>query len=248
VHIAARTDVRGESGGGVVQLAVPAWRVCQDGVVEAEWLRAVCVLGGDRQVAEAAAVALAARYAEPHRRYHDRAHLQAVLRDSAILAEELQLPFVERALLAVAAAAHDVVYDGQPGEDERRSAVWAREWLVRAGVGEVYVARVEALVLATLAHTARSDDLTALALLDADLAILGADQAAYDRYRAAVREEYAAFDERTWRAGRAAVMSDLLARAPLYATAAARGRWEAAARANIARELDSLQAENRLLR
>ena len=37
-----------------------------------------------------------------------------------------------------------------------------------------------------------------------------------------------------------AVMSGLLARDPLYGTSAARLRWEAMARANIARELSSL--------
>lgn len=223
----------------------PGGRICHDEVMEAVWSRAVCVLGGDRHVAEAAAAELVARYAEPHRRYHDTEHVRAVLRDSATLADELRLPELECALLATAAGAHDVVYDGQPGEDERRSAEWAREWLVLAGVAEVHVARVEALVLATLTHSAPSEDLTALALLDADLAILGADQATYDRYRVAVREEYAALDEPTWRAGRAAVMSELLARVPLYATAAARDRWEVAARANIARELDSLEAAKR---
>jgi len=102
------------------------------------------------------------------------------------------------------------------------------------------VARVEELVLATIAHSAPPGDLTAWALLDADLAILGADPQAYDRYRLAVREEYAALDEVAWRAGRTAVMSGLLARDPLYRTGAARGRWEAIARANIARELQSL--------
>jgi predicted metal-dependent HD superfamily phosphohydrolase len=35
-------------------------------------------------------------------------------------------------------------------------------------------------------------------------------------------------------------MSGLLARDPLYGTGAARRRWEAMARANIARELNSL--------
>jgi predicted metal-dependent HD superfamily phosphohydrolase len=157
------------------------------------WSRAVCVLGGDQQVADDAAADLSARYAELHRRYYDSAHVQAVLRDSAELADEVRLPATERALFAVAAAAHDVVYDGRPGEDERRSAAWACEWLVRAGVGEPHVAWVEALVLATLAHSAPLEDLTALVLLDADLAILGAEPAAYDRCRRAVCEECAAF-------------------------------------------------------
>jgi predicted metal-dependent HD superfamily phosphohydrolase len=90
------------------------------------------------------------------------------------------------------------------------------------------------LVLATAAHAASPDDLAVWALLDADLAILGADPPEYDRYRLAVREEYAALDEPAWRAGRTAVMSGLLARDPLYGTRAARRRWEARAKANIA--------------
>lgn len=159
--------------------------------MEMTWTGAVCLLGGNQEVAAAAAADLSARYAEPHRRYHDNVHVQAVLRDAAALAGELRLSAEDRAVLAVAAGAHDVVYDGHPGDDERRSASWARDWLTRAGVGEA-------------------------------------------------REEYAFLDERAWRAGRAAVMSGLLARDPLYGTGAARRRWEAMARANIARELESL--------
>jgi predicted metal-dependent HD superfamily phosphohydrolase len=211
--------------------------------VPAAWSQAVCLLGGEQRVADDAAADLVARYAEPHRRYHDGAHVRAVSRDSAELAGELRLPARERAVLAVAAAAHDVVYAGQPGEDERRSAAWARAWLERAGVGEADVARVESLVLATVTHSAPSSDLTAWVLLDADLAILGARPADYDRYRRAVREEYAAFDDEAWRVGRSAVLSGLAARAPLYATAAAQRRWETVARANIGRELESLASD-----
>jgi len=205
------------------------------------WTDAVRVLGGNQQVAVAAAAELSARYAEPHRRYHDNAHVQAVMRDSAALAGELRLPPGEHAALVVAAGAHPVVYEAHPRDVERRTASWARDWLTRAGVGEVRVARVEELVLATMTHSAAADDLAAWALLDADLAILGAAPEVYDRYRVAVREEYGALEEPVWRAGRAAVMSGLLARDPLYVTAAAGRRWEATAKANIARELDSLK-------
>ncbi len=218
------------------------WQACDNALVETAWTGAVCLLGGNEQVAAAAAADLATRYAESHRRYHGSAHVQAVVRDVAFLAGELRLPPEERAVLTIAAGAHDVVYDGHPGDDERRSASWARDWLTRAGVAEARVMRVEELVLATMTHSASPDDLTAWVLLDADLAILGADPGAYDRYRAAVREEYASLDEPAWRAGRTAVMAGLLARDPLYRTGAARQRWEATAKANIARELDALRA------
>jgi len=38
------------------------------------------------------------------------------MQDAAGLAEEVRLPAEERAVLTIAAAAHDVVYDGHPGE------------------------------------------------------------------------------------------------------------------------------------
>ena len=59
---------------------------------------------------------MGARYAESHCRYHGSGHVRAVMQDAAVLAEEVRLPAEERAVLTIAAAAHDVVYDGHPGE------------------------------------------------------------------------------------------------------------------------------------
>jgi predicted metal-dependent HD superfamily phosphohydrolase len=201
-----------------------------------EWSRAVRELGGDQLVATVTGEDLLARYAQPHRHYHTLTHAKAVLRDSALLCTRP----AELAVLAIAAAAHDVVYEGRPGQDERDSAAWAREVLRRAWVGDPAAARVEELVLTTAAHTAPPDDPTAAALLDADLAILGAGQEEYERYRVAVRAEYSAVPEDAWRGGRAAVLTGLLAHDRLYVTPTAHDRWEAKARANIARELAAL--------
>jgi hypothetical protein len=51
---------------------------------------------------------------------------------------------------------------------------------------------------------------------------------------------YSQVPDRLWRAGRAEVLSRLLDRGHLYRTPGARGRWEAAARANLQRELARL--------
>ena len=175
---------------------------------------------------------LMARYAEAHRRYHDTAHVRQVVRDAVALTSGR-----DRALVALAAWAHDVVYDGRPGDDERASAAWAREELTAAGLADADVARVEGLVLATLDHTPPPGDHLAEALLDADLAILGADPADYERYRLAVRAEYAHVPDDAWRVGRAAVLRSLLDKEPLYRTRAARERWAARARHNLREEL-----------
>ena len=192
------------------------------------WPDAVAALGGT----SGAWPRLEARYAEPHRRYHTLTHAAAVARDSAWLAEGLG--DTDRAIVAVAAWTHDVVYDAKPGEDERASAVWAREALT--GVAEAHIARVEGLILATIKHDAPADDLLATALLDADLAILGAPEEQYAAYARGVREEYAKYPEDVWREGRIAVLERMLAR-ELYRSEAARTRWANAATANLTAEL-----------
>ncbi|MGZ3148287.1 HD domain-containing protein [Lentzea chajnantorensis] len=195
------------------------------------WDDAVRALGGTPDAGD-----LVERYAEPHRAYHNTFHVASVVRDSSELADAFAFSVEERAVLTLAACAHDVIYDGRPGEDERASALWARERL--AGLAEEHVTRVEALVLATITHS--SDDPLAHVLLDADLAILGSEPEHYERYRQAVRREYARYDEPAWRAGRAKVLKALLEREDLYVTEPARQRWDAAARSNLARELQSL--------
>jgi predicted metal-dependent HD superfamily phosphohydrolase len=194
------------------------------------WDDAVRALGGEPRPTD-----LRERYAQPHRRYHDFAHVRQVVRDAAALTVGRR----DRALVALAAWAHDVVYEGRPGEDERASAAWARHHLASAGVPAADVARVAALVLATLDHDAPPDDHLAAALLDADLAILAAPAEDYERYRLAVRAEYAHVTDAAWRVGRAAVLRALLAKEPLYRTPAAR-EWEPRARHNVAAELDTL--------
>ena len=194
-----------------------------------KWSEAIAALGG---TSADAWPRLEARYGEPHRRYHTLDHAAAVARDSAWLAEGLS--GAERAIVAVAAWTHDVVYDAKPGEDERASADWAREALT--GVAEPHIERVEGLILATIKHDAPPDDRLATALLDADLAILGAEPAKYAAYAEAVREEYAKYPDDVWREGRIAVLEGMLTRT-LYRSEAARTRWASTARANLTAEL-----------
>jgi predicted metal-dependent HD superfamily phosphohydrolase len=191
------------------------------------WDEAVRVLGGTPAPTD-----LEERYAEPHRKYHDLTHVRQVVRDAVALTEGR-----DRAVVALAAWAHDVVYDGRPGDDERASAAWARQHLTAVRLAEADVDRVEGLVLATIGHTAPPEDRVAQALLDADLGILAAAPAVYERYRLAVRAEYAHVTDDAWRTGRAAVLRSLLAKDPLYLLAT---HWESAARRNLAAELAGL--------
>ena len=125
---------------------------------------------------------------------------------------------------AVLAAAfyHDAVYDPRATDNEDQSARLAVRVLGELGWSAARCDTVARLVRATAGHDADGDADCAV-LLDADLAVLGAEPAAYQAYVTGVRAEYAHLDAAAWRTGRAAVLRDLLARRPLYATGAGSG-------------------------
>jgi predicted metal-dependent HD superfamily phosphohydrolase len=209
-----------------------------DSAAALSWVAAVDQLGGSAEAAASTAAELERRYAEPHRRYHTLGHIEAVLADCARLAGAVALPDRHRAIVDLAACAHDVVYAAEPGADERASATWATEQLAACDVEPDVVESVAAIVLATVSHT--SDDVSAQVMLDADLAILAVRPELYKHYVAAVRAEYGALSDDEWRTGRAAVLDRLLDRPDLYLTDPARRWWGDRARRNVGSELATL--------
>ncbi|MFD6678626.1 HD domain-containing protein [Micromonospora parva] len=182
-----------------------------------------------------------ARWREPHRHYHTLAHLTAVLDvvdQHADLAERVDV-------VRLAAWFHDVVYDPRAAGDanERDSATLAGSVLAGLGVPTSTVAEVRRLVLLTAGHSVTQDDRDGALLCDADLAVLAAPPARYERYAAAIRREYAHVPEPAFRAGRAAVLTGLLALPALFRLPPLASRWEEPARANVRRELATLSGE-----
>lgn len=178
---------------------------------------------------------LVAAYADPARGYHDTRHLTEVLDRLDELAGSGA--GFDRIAVALAAWFHDAVYDGRPDAEER-SAAWAETALAQQE--PELVDEVARLVRLTETHRPAADDPNGYALSDADLAILAAPQDRYAEYVADVRREYAHVSDQDFRAGRAAVLSDLLAKPRLFHTAHAHEHWEPAARANVEAELDRL--------
>lgn len=178
---------------------------------------------------------LLARWGEPHRRYHDLAHLRAVLGHVDELADHAADPDLVR----LAAWYHDAVYKGTP-TDEEDSAQLATAELTGLGLDAAAVAEVARLVRLTAGHVTEPGDTNGEVLCDADLAILASP--AYPEYAAAVRAEYAHVPDDAFRAGRAAVLRHLLDLHALYRTPQALAHWEAKARANLASELADLTA------
>jgi predicted metal-dependent HD superfamily phosphohydrolase len=97
------------------------------------------------------------------------------------------------------------------------------------------------------AHLASAEppaDRDTAALLDADLAILGAPEERYRRYAADVRKEYAFVPDAEYRKGRAAVLDGFLGRPRIYHHRLTFEEYEGPARANLRAELTRLAGAN----
>jgi predicted metal-dependent HD superfamily phosphohydrolase len=179
---------------------------------------------------------LIASYDHPARGYHNAQHLAEVL--ARINELSVRGAEFERMPVLLAAWFHDGVYDGRP-DAEKRSAAWASEALL-THVDPAMVEEVVRLVLLTETHRPADGDANGAVLSDADLAILAASPERYAEYAGSVRAEHAHVPDDAFAAGRAAILRDLLAKPHLFHTAYARDAWEAAARANVEREVERL--------
>ena len=205
------------------------------------------------QVAELGESLLQA-WEQPHRAYHHSGHLSQMLTDlGRLYAHRTQ----GSTLLALVLAAwfHDAVYEGAPGEDERRSEQLANtslEPLVTAGLlsGDE-LQMVSLLVRATATHELPEPaDLPAgyepadiQFFLDADMAILAADSARYRRYLRGVRSEYSHFDDEAFRAGRTTFLRSILGRERIFLSEQALKLWEEPAQANLRAELNEWEQD-----
>ena len=186
---------------------------------------------------------LLARWTEPHRRYHDKTHLDRILGAiRSLAAEEVGETSPPPAdLAAIAACYHDAVYQPTRSDSEEQSAALALRQLARLELPPTKVVEVGRLVRLTKDHEPAQHDLAGALLCDADLAILATPADAYDAYSAAIRVEYSHVTDSDYRAGRAAVLTTLAARPHIFHTRCGRATWEQAARGNIARELERLK-------
>lgn len=191
------------------------------------------------------------RYGESHRHHHSLDHVS----DCLVVADRIAAAYDTKPSVATRFALwfHDAIFDPRARDNEERSATLAASELWVRGATHRLCDDVEHLILTTVTHrttaipapTDPGFDSSVLATIefaaamvcDADLAVLGFDEATYDRYRIAVRNEYEFRDDKSWARGRSRILTKL----PSYATGPARvGRSRAAE--NIAHELASFEA------
>jgi len=193
-------------------------------------------LAGDSPTSRTEWAAIIGAWSEPHRRYHDLAHLAAVLGLVGALAGTADDPDAVR----LAAWYHDIAYDPERTDNEEVSAGRARAGL-RGLVPDDRVDEVERLVLLTAGHDPAPDDANGAVLCDADLAVLAGPPDAYAAYASAIREEYGYLSDEEFTAGRIAVLEHLLALPALYRTPEAARQWADRAAANLTAELTLLR-------
>ncbi|GAA4112275.1 hypothetical protein ACFFTN_25420 [Aminobacter aganoensis] len=179
-------------------------------------------------------------YEAMDRHYHGIRHIEALL----ALLEAHRTAFADPDAVEAAIWFHDAIYDSRRKDNEALSAALAADKL-KEQVDAPRLARIVAMIEATATHEvptfedapARND---AALLLDMDLSILGAPPATFDAYEADVRREYGWVSEADWRAGRAAVLRNFLARPRIFHTNLFVARFEAQARENMERSIAHL--------
>ncbi|WP_120003864.1 DUF4031 domain-containing protein [Nesterenkonia muleiensis] len=178
-------------------------------------------------------------WSEPHRHYHALPHLSSVLRVSGALERAGELPSGLRSATLLAGWFHDAVYHGAAGQDEELSAQLAERQL-DVLLPDAVVTEAARLVRLTASHAPEENDVAGAVLVDADLEVLGREPAAYQRYVAQVRADYARVTDEQFRIGRAQVLRRLLETPRLFRTGTGYRLWEARARQNLEHELSEL--------
>jgi predicted metal-dependent HD superfamily phosphohydrolase len=177
---------------------------------------------------------MAQTYSAPGRHYHNLRHIEDCL---AALDGVAGLSARDREVLTAAIWWHDIVYDPTRSDNEEESAKRAEQDLapdLRHDVGR--------LIRLTRTHDVQPGDRLGAILISIDLAILGAAPSAYVAYAAAIRREYAHVGDDAYRAGRLAVLERFAARPAIYPDPSFAMRLEKQARANIAREIETLRS------
>ena len=202
----------------------------------ARWHRLTAPLVPDAARREAEFQRLAAAYQAPTRHYHTLQHIENLLHRLDTIALQ------DRTVVELAVWFHDAVYHALKSDNEARSAAEALAFLRGSTLEPARQQRVAFLINRTANHTLPQppDDTDLLAFLDADLSILGAPTDVYREYARQIRREYRRVPLLFYRPGRRKVLAAMLAAPELFRTPAMRAELDAAARRNLAAELDCL--------
>lgn len=170
-------------------------------------------------------------YSAAGRAYHNVQHLLECLQYFA----QVRHLAVHPAEVALALWFHDVIYDAQAVDNERKSADMALIFLRVQSVDANVIERVDALIMATRTHEASTADQQLL--VDIDLSILAAPAVRFAEYQHQIRAEYAFVPEPLFQVKRAEVLAGFLQRPRIYQTDYFYRQLEKRARTNLQQAL-----------
>lgn len=179
---------------------------------------------------------LEARYSEPHRAYHNLAHVVDCLKEF----ESAKNLAHDPTAVEMAIWYHDSVYDPRAKDNEEQSAGLAAKVGSDIGLPGPLNQRVDNLILATKKHDASLDQ-DAAVIVDVDLSILGREPQRFDEYENQIRQEYGWVSDEAFIAGRTAVLESFLSRKNIYSTEMFQSKYERQARENLKRSISKLQ-------
>lgn len=168
-------------------------------------------------------------YSQPHRAYHNLAHVQ----DCLAQLDACGVVPVDADAVRLALWLHDVIYEIGATDNEEQSAAWATAALTRGRASANLIETVADLILATK-HPSTPQTTDAALVVDIDLSILGRERTAFTIYERNIREEYKSVPLQRYRRGRAAILQSFLDRPSIFLTEAFRDKFEARARENLA--------------
>lgn len=174
-------------------------------------------------------------YSQPNRYYHDLRHVGACLKHFDAISDQLTQPdAVEMALWF-----HDVIYEPDAGDNERRSA----ELFLAFAAGDAdgsFVEVVHDLVMMTV-HPSEPQSVDEQFTVDIDLASFGLPWEEFVRLGELVRKEFPHSSDRDFDSGQLQFLEKLASRRYFFFTEFFRSRYEAVAQSNLRRRIAQLR-------
>lgn len=186
--------------------------------------------------------AIAIRYAENHRTYHNLNHITEIFKAFDTYKSKLENPDI----VAFSIFYHDIIYSIYKKNNEEKSALFALQELTPLNFSlntslynnHTFLDGIKNQIIATKTHTAINNDTKWL--LDFDLEILGKSSEVYKNYTKKIREEYKLIPTILYKQGRKKVLQHFIDKPFIYNTDTFINLYEKQAKLNLSNELKSL--------
>ena len=176
-------------------------------------------------------------YSEPHRHYHTTVHIDTLLTQF----KEVTPLASNTGAVELAIWFHDAIYKPFANNNEEKSALWAKKFLLTNNARHEIIDTVYQLVMAT-SHdrNANDNDNDQKLIVDLDLSILGTDANTFNEYEKQIRSEYRKVPGWIYRRKRLEILKLFLDRDRIFQLDYFYERYERSARSNLKRVIKAL--------